>query len=347
MKNKKIKKFIAGVIIGTNVLMLVACGSTKKDIASDSAATETTTSEMSSAQVPEAKYDTSMSADSANATSKESATGIAGTQNISDTNVSQISGQKLIKDVNMSVETKEFDAFIQEINSQISSLGGYVQSSDVSGGSYQYDNYRYGNIVARIPADKLDGFVSIVKEKGNVVNTSEMTTDVTLQYVDMESHIKALKVEQETLLGLLEKAEKMEDVIAIQSQLTQVRYELDSYESQIRTYDNLVNYSTVTINITEVERETNTDKPSFLNEIKVKFGNNLYAIKEGLRSFAINIIAAFPYIILWAVVIFIIAIVGKKGYKKFHKKMNKGNENEIKEIKKESNKTSDTSNKEE
>jgi hypothetical protein len=316
MKNKKIKKFIAGVIIGTNIFMLAACGSTKKESASDSAVTEATTSEMSSAQAPEAKYDTSMSADSATATTKESATGITGTQNITDTSASQIAGQKLIKDVNMSVETKEFDAFIQEINSQISSLGGYVQSSNVSGGSYQYDNYRNGNIVARIPADKLDGFVSIVKEKGNVVNTSEMTTDVTLQYVDMESHIKALKVEQETLLGLLEKAEKMEDVIAIQSQLTQVRYELDSYESQIRTYDNLVNYSTVTINITEVERETNTDKPSFFNEIKAKLSNNLYNIKDGFRNFAINLIAALPYLVIGGAIILIMVVTGRKIYKR-------------------------------
>lgn len=320
MKNNKFKKIVTGIVIGANVFMLVACGSAKSaDSNSDG---YTTTQESTATTMDTTTSDMSM-ADSATATGTPDSAKLAGTQAVGDVANNVVSGQKLIKDVNLSVETKEFDAFIVEVNTQISGLGGYVQSSDVSGGSYQYENYRYGTIVARIPADKLNGFIQIVNEKGNVVHTSEMTTDITLQYVDMESHIKALKVEQETLIGLLEKAEKMEDVIAIQSQLTQVRYELDSYESQIRTYDNLVDYSTVTINITEVERETNTDQPSFINEIKAKLGNNLFAIKEGFRSFAINIIAALPYLVMWGIIITILIIAGRKIYKKIDKKEKK------------------------
>jgi len=255
----------------------------------------------------------------ANSDAGTGAAGIESSQELSSS-TSQVSGQKLIKDVSMSVETKTFDEFISELNKQIIELDGYVESSDVSGGSYLYESDRSGYLVARIPAEQLEGFVTTVKEKGNVVHISEQTTDVTLQYVDLESHLKALRLEQETLLGLLENATKMEDVIAIQSQLTQVRYEIESNESQVRTYDNLVNYSTVRIDITEVDRETPAETKSFAGEIKIKLSNNLYAIKEGFRSLMIELIAAFPYLIIWAVVITLVIILGKKGYKKYFNK---------------------------
>lgn len=307
MKRSKLKQMIVGAMIVINILALVACGSSKNE---NSSATSEASVEMSSS------YDMETAAMVTTSESQADTAGIESqTEVINDT--SQIAGQKLIKDVSMSVETRTFDDFINVLTTQIGSLGGYVENSDVSGGSYQYENYRTGYIVARIPADQLDGFVTIVKENGNVIRTSEQTTDVTLQYVDIESRLKALKIEQETLMTLLENATKMEDIIAIQSQLTQVRYEIESKESQIRTYDNLVNYSTVRIDISEVERETQVETKSFSSEIKAKLSDNLYSIKEGFRSFLIEFIAALPYIVIWGVIIFAFVIGGKKIYKKY------------------------------
>ena len=53
--------------------------------------------------------------------------------------------------------------------------------------------------------------------------------DVTLRYVDVDSHKKALETEQERLLALLEKAENVEDIITIENRLSDVRYELENY----------------------------------------------------------------------------------------------------------------------
>ncbi|MFA9375461.1 MAG: DUF4349 domain-containing protein [Lachnotalea sp.] len=339
MKNKTIKRIVTSIVILANILLLVACGSKNTGTQSTKMQSVGTATESSDMAVTDTAN--SVTAATTDKLEVESVQGIESTQGLVNSNTNDIAGQKLIKDVNISVETKEFDAFLVVINNQIASLEGYVQNSDVSGGSYQYESYRYGSIVARIPADKLDGFINIISENGNVVQTSQNTTDVTLQYVDMESHIKALKTEQETLLGLLENATSMEDVIAIQSQLTQVRYELESNESQIRTYDNLVDYSTVTINITEVERETDTQATSFGDEIRIKFGNNLYQIREGFRSFTIDFISALPYLVIWAVVIVMLVIVGKKVYKKYTKKLRKENEKEATNEEKEKGETNE------
>ena len=70
----------------------------------------------------------------------------------------------------------------------------------------------------------------------------------------LQSHKKALLAEQESLLSMMEQAESIEDIIAINEQLTDVRYQIESMESQLRTYDNQVDYSTVNLYIDEVER---------------------------------------------------------------------------------------------
>ena len=68
---------------------------------------------------------------------------------------------------------------------------------------------------------------------------------MTLQYVDLESHKKALTTEQDRLIELMEQAETVEDIITIEGRLSEVRYQLESMESQLRTYDNKIDYSTV------------------------------------------------------------------------------------------------------
>lgn len=249
----------------------------------------------------------------------------------------ETTGQKLIKTVGMTMETKEFDTLLENIRLKVEEIGGYIESSDISGSSY-YNTWstRYAWLKLRIPADKLDGFVTIVSELGNVTNKNESVQDITLQYVDVESHKAALATEQQRLMELLEAAESMEDIIAIESRLSEVRYELQSYESTLRTYDNQVNYSTVSIDINEVEREMKVpEKRNFFEEIKYRLSDNVYSIGQGIREFAIWFISSLPYLVIWAIVIVILVclvrkIFWKKPFFTFFKRRKK-NENKDEE----------------
>lgn len=228
-------------------------------------------------------------------------TGIASDTEVLSANSIQTE-RKLIKNVHLDVETKEYDSLMQVVSGEVKSLGGYVEESSVNG-SNGTSSYRSGTMTIRIPAEKLDAFVKRINENSNVVYTSESASDVTLNYVDMESHVKALRIEQETLLGLLERAEKLEDIVTIQTQLTQVRYEIESYESQLKVLDNQVAYSTIYLNIREVERETLAQEKGFFSEVKAEFTNNLYLVGDRLRTAAIWFLGSLPAIIAWAAVL--------------------------------------------
>lgn len=305
-KNNLIRQWI-GLLCA--IVLLTGCGSGQEG----NYAKSQTSEEKWDAAPEEAAYDESGEMDGSGAPVEE----LSGNVEIGSTGAQN---QKLIKDVSISAETKKFDTLLESISKKTGELGGYVESSEINGSSYSYNSSRWANLTVRIPADKLDAFITEVDSNANITSKMESVRDVTLEYVDIESHINALRAEQESLLKILKEAEKLGDIIKIQSQLTDVRYEIESYESRLRTYDNMVIYSTVNINISEVERETPADPETFGEEIKARLGENLNNIKDGLRSFAIWFISSIPFIILWAVIILIICVPLWKAAKKGRQK---------------------------
>lgn len=234
---------------------------------------------------------------------------------------SDLNYRKLIKTVDMTVETEEFDALMANIKAKVTELGGYFEN--ISNNSNRQGINRYSSMTLRIPVLKLDQFVTNIQENSNVLYSNEYVQDVTLSYVDLESHKKALLAEQDTLLRLLEKAETIEDIIQIESRLSDVRYQIESMESQLRTYDNLISYSTVYISLSEVERETVLSKDDPLTEMKTGFTNSFYKIIDGFKNFGIDFVINLPYIILYVVILGGGFFVGFLLYRKTKKKNNK------------------------
>ena len=247
----------------------------------------------------------------------------AGTQ--SDVQQEEVKTErKLIRTVDLNLETENYDSLMEGLEEQINELGGYIEYKDAYHGNYNskkngYRN-RHANITARIPADKLDEFTGKVAEIGNITYESESVEDVTLRYVDLSSHKKMLVAEQERLMELLENAGSMEDIITIESRLSEVRYQIESMESQLRTFDNQVDYSTVHINVEEVERYTPQPEKTTWERIKSGFSENVYRVTNGIKNFAIEFVIAIPVLLVWAVVIVVGVIVIRMVLKKKHKR---------------------------
>ena len=204
--------------------------------------------------------------------------------------------QKLIKTVNMSAETTEFDTLVADVRAKTKSAGGYVENSDI-GGNYGMDMTRYAYLVLRIPADQLENFVNGLKDTTNVRSFGENTEDVTLQYTDMDTHIRALREELNALFTMMEQADSMTDILSIQSRITDVRYEIESYESQLRVYDNQVNYSTIYLDLYEVTRESSTAGKTFGDRVHTRWNDNLYRMGQGFQNFLIGFLGGLPILL--------------------------------------------------
>lgn len=234
-----------------------------------------------------------------------------------DTDLGPMSSRKLIRNIDLQVETKEFDQILVNMENKVAQLGGYVEMLNTNNGGY-YGESRYSRnatIVARIPAEKAKDFVEHVEQNSNITSRNENVQDVTLEYVDLESRKKVLSIEMERLIVLLEKAEKLEDIFAIERRITEVSYELDGMESRLRNYDNLVEYSTVTLYIQEVASITAPQEAGTWEKISLGFEKNIVAVKQGLINFFSGVLISSPLILLWVIIIGLILVIVRQVYR--------------------------------
>lgn len=292
-------------ILGIAAILMTGCGSNKSEVMMEYAETEMAES---------AAYDAGSSDYLSDDIYAEEAVEEEGTSTQKTTveeNAAE-SDRKLIRNVNMEVETETFDELLDTVEARTKNLGGYIENSyTYNGSSYYGRTDRTASMNIRIPAEKLDEFLSAVSDVSNVISRNESVTDITLQYVDMESHKKALQAEESRLLELMEQAESIEDIITLESRLSEVRYQIESMESQLRTYDNKVSYSTVYLDINEVTKLTPVKEQSVGEKIATGFMESLYGVGNGLLNFAIGLIIRLPYLVVWAVVIIAVVMIVK------------------------------------
>ena len=221
-----------------------------------------------------------------------------------------VTNQKLIRTVRLQAETEDMDALLADVESRIAALGGYVENRDVYNGGAGAYRSRSATLTVRIPADKLDGFVEQVAGVSNIVSHSENTKDVTLSYVATESRITALQTEEVRLLELLAEAKDLADLLILEEKLTDVRTELEQHKSQLKLYDHLVSYATVTLSITEVREYTvpADPEPSFWKQLGDGFVESIKGVWTICKEVVIWLVCALPYLVLPGVIVAAILI---------------------------------------
>jgi len=218
--------------------------------------------------------------------------------------------RKLIRNVNLSFETTEFDSFVRDIQNRTTELGGYVESSDINGNA-KTNSSRYAYFTLRIPKPQVDAFLEFAEGSANLTRKYENTQDITLKYHDTESRKKALKEEYNRLLELMAQAESVDAIISIEERLSDIRYELENYESNLRSYDNQVEYSTITVDVSETKVYTPTPKTTFWGRIAANLESNLVDLAEAMTDFLIWFISSIPVFIFLAIIFFILKFIVK------------------------------------
>ena len=226
-------------------------------------------------------------------------------------------GRKWVVTVNLVAETEDLDSLLAQVFSQVEDLEGYVEDQSIENGSaYQSYRYRSARLKIRVPVEQVDVFTDTVAEHANLVSNARNLQDITLQYTDTETRLKALEVEEQTLLDLLAKAETMTDLLEIEARLTDVRYEKEQVTSRLRTYDNQVDYATVNLSIEEVREYTPVEEPTVWQRISGGFRDSLRGLGTGLVDLVVWVLAMSPYLVVWAILITLGVLLGRRLHRK-------------------------------
>jgi rRNA processing protein Krr1/Pno1 len=157
----------------------------------------------------------------------------------------------VVKNAEMTVVVKDPEASMTEISALAESMGGYVVSSNL----YQAYAPNGGmvpeaNVVIRIPAEKLEEAMQIIKEDAVEVQAENVNgQDVTAQYVDLESQLKNLEAAEAQLTEIMKDATDTEDVLNVYNQLVSIRGQIESIKGQMKYYEESSSTSSISVRL--------------------------------------------------------------------------------------------------
>lgn len=212
---------------------------------------------------------------------------------------SAVDSAKIIYTTYLSIETKDFDWSQQQLNETLSDVDGYMESSNEYTDST--DNTRTLSLTLRVPKGSYSAFLGVAENVvGNVTSKSESADDVTTQYLDLQARLDNLTAQRTRLQELQASADNLSDLLQIESSLSDVQYQIESYQSQMNWYANQVEYCTINITLDEVETLTSTDN-SFGSRLSEAFRNGWSNFTAGVQSVVVFLIGAWPAIVIGAV----------------------------------------------
>lgn len=236
--------------------------------------------------------------------------------------------EKIIYTGSLSIQTTAFDETLSALEAAVAQIGGFVENSSVSGNTRTYADGttavvdRWAYYTVRIPADQFNSFLSSAGALGNVTNSSRNAQNVTSQYTDYEARLESLTIQEERLLAMLEESGDLESLITLESRLSEVRYEIESIERNLRNLDQKLAYSTVNLYIQEVEIYTPTVsvQRTFGEKLADAFADGWNGFVNFCSSFALWFAASLPGLVIFAAVVVVAVIVLRKALQRRDKK---------------------------
>jgi hypothetical protein len=235
--------------------------------------------------------------------------------------------RKIIKNGNVSLKVTDVQTRMQEITDLAENGGGYVESSYVDNivqpitlettqdaKISRETTTMIANMTIKVPAEKFAASYETIIGMGKLVNQNSNSTDITSQYKDIEARVTNLKVQEKHLQEIMTKATTVEDTLKVEIELNRVRTEIDIMTGNLKNWDQLVEYSTIYINMTEVKEAElkKVDVPGVWQNAKEGFISTINTIRYGIERLFVFLVSAVPYILMIGVALLLAVFWIKK-----------------------------------
>jgi len=178
---------------------------------------------------------------------------------------------------------------------------GYIADSSLGGTSGEN---RHGTWKIRVPVERFEEFVNSSKTLGELINASISSSDVSEEFYDVEARIRNRAKEEERLLKLLEERPgKLEDVIAIERELSRVREDVERMQGRMRVLADLTTLTTVELTIREIRNYQPAEAPTLGTQVRRSFEGSLGGIREAAESVLVTTVGLVPWLAVIAILL--------------------------------------------
>ena len=204
--------------------------------------------------------------------------------------------KKIVKTYRIYLESKAFDDALSLITHEAERLGGYVSQSSVSGNA-STGRSRSASYTMRIPGADAEAYIDTISAVCNVRSTSLTTDDITDSYYGSKARMESLVEQESRLEAMMDKAQTLSEMLAIEDKLTDVRAQINALNKQIQLMDKSVDYSYVYVELSEVI-EYHVEDPTYLQRLGESFGDSFVNFAEVLGEALIIFIWILPFLLV-------------------------------------------------
>ena len=187
----------------------------------------------------------------------------------------------------LSLEVNDVDDALGRVTTIIESAGGYISSSSRSGEG----EYLYLSVTLRVPAAEFSAVMASLRSEGEVLYEDIYSYEVTMQVLDLEARLENLRASEDAFLKLLDRAQTVADVVAVQSELSRIQGDIESFEAQLSGVKDQVEMASVMLSLSLPVSPINAASGDF--DLGYEISNalaNLINVGRAVFTAAINIV---------------------------------------------------------
>jgi len=239
----------------------------------------------------------------------------------------------VIKNADLAIVVKDPQARMKQISDLAVEMGGYVVSSNLYQSYYGPNSIEVpeATIAIRVPSEKLDEALEKIKAGATDIQYENVSgQDVTSQYVDLQSQLKAKQAAEKKLLEILDQATKAEDVLAIYLQVQTVQTEIEQLKGQIKYLEESADLSAISVRLIAEEGtqpiEVGPWKPEGAAKAAIQ---DLIFFVQNFAEFLIRfVLYNLPALILIGIPLYLVFLGGRALFRRFRKQNEKVEQSE-------------------
>ncbi len=227
-----------------------------------------------------------------------------------DSDVAMDDERMVIKTANLEMQTTQYDSSLKNIRAEVEKHGGEITDSNSWSSGSDDTEYRSIELTIRVPSENYNALLNGVQDAATIDSMSENSEDVTLEYIDITARIDSLKAQEDRLIELMDMATSVTEIMEIEYQLSNVRYEREGYEQQRVYLERQVSMSTIRLRLDEVRNIVITQQ-GFLAGVAMAFNQGIEFLINLVSSLITYIAVLLPTLIFFGIIAAIIFAILK------------------------------------
>jgi hypothetical protein len=207
--------------------------------------------------------------------------------------------RRIIYNATLDLIVESLPRFEERLLQLAQSSGGFISRQDINSQTHAQPS---GTWTVRVPVDQFQGFLKAVEKLGEFQRNHIDSQDVSQEYYDLEARITNKQQEEKRLIKHLDDSTgKLEDILAVEREISRVRGEVEQMQGRLRFLANLSELSTITITASEIRNYKPPVAPTFGTEIARTFAASLEQLTNFGKTLVLAVVALAPWLPLVAV----------------------------------------------